>query len=239
VVVLILGVLALGLFLDRIIKRGVETYGPKFTKVSVKLDSVGLSVFSGSGKLSGFVLGNPEGFKMPSSINVGSASLALTPSSILSDKVIIKSISLQGPEITYEADGLSGNNLSKILDNVKEATGGGGSAPAKPAAQPADSGPSKKLQVDDFLLKDAKLTVAITLPVVGQKSKTVPLQEIHLTDLGKGPEGITAAELTKAILSKIEEEAVKLAPAVIDDLKKGALDSSKDVKGLGDMFKRK
>jgi uncharacterized protein involved in outer membrane biogenesis len=248
VVVIILAFLTVGLFMDRAVKRGVETYGPKFTKVTVKLDAVGLSLFSGSGRISGFVVGNPDGFKSASSISVGSVSLALSPGSLMSDKIVIKSIHLQAPEITYEAD-LTGNNLSKILANVRESTGGSGNTPAKPAAQPAASGPSKKLQVDDFLLKDAKLRVTVNLPVVGEKSETIPLPEIHLTDLGKGTDGITAAELTEKLLAVIEQEAVKAAPAVIAKLKQGGLNLGKDLnqtnllnnatKGLGDLLKKK
>jgi hypothetical protein len=38
--------------------------------------------------------------------------LALSPESILADKVIIHSIKVQGPEINYEQS-MKGNNLSK------------------------------------------------------------------------------------------------------------------------------
>ena len=49
VVVVILAVLAVGLFLDGVIKRGVETFGPRLTKVDIKLSSVSLSLLSGAG----------------------------------------------------------------------------------------------------------------------------------------------------------------------------------------------
>ena len=51
IVLLVLGVLALGLFLDKAIKSGIETFGPKFTKTDVTLQSVGLSLLSGSGSM--------------------------------------------------------------------------------------------------------------------------------------------------------------------------------------------
>ena len=113
VVVVALAVLAVSLFLDKAIKSGVETFGPKFTKVDVKLQSVSLSLLSGAGTIKGLVVGNPEGFKTPSAISVGEASLALKPGSLLSDKIIIKSIKLQAPEITFETD-LRNNNLARF-----------------------------------------------------------------------------------------------------------------------------
>ena len=100
-VLLVLGVLAVSFFLDGIVKRGIETVGPMLTKVDVKLDAVSLSLLSGSGKIKGLVVGNPEGFKTPSAIQVGKASLALQPGSVFGDKVIIKSILVQAPEITF------------------------------------------------------------------------------------------------------------------------------------------
>src|ERR1035437_10029823 len=88
VVVVILAVLAVGLLLDGAVKRGVETFGPKLTKVDIKLQSVSLSLLSGAGTIKGLLVGNPEGFKTPSAIRVGEATLALKPGSLLSDKIV-------------------------------------------------------------------------------------------------------------------------------------------------------
>src|SRR5215468_317578 len=129
VLLIILGAVGVHFFLDSAIKKGVETFGPQITKVSVKLDSVSLSLLSGSGKIKGLIVGNPEGFKSPSAIQVGNASLALQPGSVLGDKVIIKSIAVHAPEITFETD-LKQNNLSKIVANLQATTGGDASSPS-------------------------------------------------------------------------------------------------------------
>src|SRR6266536_5705462 len=86
IVLVLLAVLATHLFLDTAIKKGVETVGPKITKTDVRLNSVTLSLFSGSGKIKGFVLGNPQGFKTPAAISVGVANLSLEPRSIFDQK---------------------------------------------------------------------------------------------------------------------------------------------------------
>ena len=149
VVVVILAVLAMGLFLDEAIKRGVETFGPKLTKVDIKLQSVNLSLLSGAGTIKGLVVGNPEGYKTPSAISVGEATLALKPGSLLSDKIVIKTIKVQAPEITFETD-LKHNNLN--TDSIERAGGygrreqgnrqtpGTGSAQGSEAGQEAGSG---------------------------------------------------------------------------------------------------
>jgi uncharacterized protein involved in outer membrane biogenesis len=247
VVVIILAVLGISLFLDRIIKTGVETIGPRVTKVDVKLDSVSLSLLSGGGTIKGLVVGNPQGFKQPQAISVGQATLSLEPRSLLSDKVIINTINVQAPQITYETD-LKHNNLSKLLQNVQEATGGGESKPQEPS-QPKEAKPAKKLQVDDFLITGGKIHVSVTALSGG--AATVPLPNIHLQNLGTGPDGITAAELTKLVVDAIEKRATQAASGAVADIGKGAVYVTKDLgntgsntvnsvtKGIGDFFKKK
>lgn len=243
VILAILGLVAVGLFLDTAVKRGVETIGPMLTKVDVKLDSVSLSLLSGGGKLKGLLVGNPSGYRTPSAIQVGDASLAITPGSIFSSKVVIRSINVQAPEITFETD-LKGNNLSKIVANLQAATGGSSSSGAS-----SDKKAGKKLQVDDFLITGGKIHVTVT--ALGGQSATVPLPEIHLTSLGQGPDGITAAELTRLVLQAVEKEAVQAAAGSLTDLSKDAANLTKGLgktangtaagvtKGLGGLFKQK
>jgi len=244
VVLILLVVLGVHFFLDGAIKRGVETIGPKLTKTEVKLNSVSLSLLSGSGKIKGLVVGNPEGFKTPSAISVGNASLALQPKSLLSDKVVVNSILLEGPEITFETD-LKSVNLKKILSNVEEASGGSEKGPSQPKQPEANAG--KKLEVDDFLIKGGKVHVSV--PMLNQ-SAIVNLPEIHLQDLGKGPEGITAGELSRLVLKEVVAKAEEAASGVLSDMSKGGQFLTKDLglstntaqkvtKGLGDLLKKK
>src|SRR5262245_51586812 len=90
VILIVAAILGVRFFLDAAVKKGVETVGPMLTKVDVKLGSANISLFSGSGKLTDLVVGNPEGYKTPSAISVGSASLALKPSSVFADKLVIQ-----------------------------------------------------------------------------------------------------------------------------------------------------
>lgn len=221
IILIIIGVIAVAVFMDSAIKRGVETVGPMLTKTEVGLESVSVSLLSGVGKIKGLLVGNPAGYKTPSSIHVGNVSLSLQPGSVFSDKVIIHSINVQAPEITFETD-LKGNNLSKIISNLQSASGGGSNAKT-------DSKASKKLQVDDFLISAGKINISI-VALGFAKSATLPLPDIHLTGLGQGPDGITAAELTERVIQAIEKEAVQISSAVFTDLSK---DTANLTKGLG------
>jgi len=250
VVIVVLAVLAVDLFWDKAVKRAVETFGPRLTKVEVSLKSVSLSLFSGSGTINGLVIGNPQGFKTPTAIQIGKVSLSLEPRSLLSDKVVVKSLNFQQPEVTYETD-LRNNNLKKILANVQEASGGGTTEPPRPQepGQPKETKPAKKLQVDDLVISGGKVHVAVT--ALGGQSATLPLPDIHLQALGTGPEGITAGDLTKRLLQAIEQGAAQAAAGTVTEIGKGALYFGKDAsklgtnavdsvtKGIGNFFKKK
>src|SRR5258706_5241399 len=228
--------------LGSVVKASVEKVGPMVTKVPVKLDGAAVSIFSGKGELKGFEVGNPEGFKTPNAIKVGSVGVSVSPKSVFADKVVIHSIRVEAPEITYETD-LKGNNLSKILDNVQSVAGTG---------QPADAGKKpKKLQVDEFVITGGKISMSATM--LGGRSATLPLPEIHLSNLGQGPEGITAAELTEKAMSAVvagtlkavaeggaafAKEGVKAATKTgTDTVKKHGTEGTKTLNKGGELFK--
>lgn len=245
VVLIVIAVVAIGLSLDGAVKKGVETVGPQIAKVDVKLEGVSLSILSGSGTVKGLVIGNPQGYKTPSAISVGKTSVAVKPGSVLSDKIVVTSIRVEEPQITFEF-GPGGNNLKQIQANVASSTdSGGGSAPAEKSSTPA-----KKLQVDDVVITGGKITVGVA--ALGGKVSTVPLPEIHFSNLGTGPEGITPAELTRKILEQITTESLKAAADIaanaaadvgkeaIGTAGKAATDAlDKAGKGIGDLFKKK
>jgi len=232
-VIVVVAVVAVGLFLDSAIKKGVETVGPKITKVDIKLNGVSLSLLSGSGKVNGLVIGNPEGYKTPQAISVGSASVAVKIGSVWSDKIVVRSVRVEAPDITLEG-GLGGNNLSKILDNVNEFTGGSSS--------------DKKYEVDEFLITGAKLHLSLT--GMGGRALPILLPNIHLTDLGKDSNGITLAELTKKVMQAVLAGTTKAAAGAVTDLGKGAANAAvgagktatesvgKAAKGIGGLFKK-
>ena len=203
----IVGVVAIGLSLNGAIKKGVETFGPQVAKVPVTLEGVNLSLLSGSGGIKGLVIGNPEGYKTPHAMSLGLASVSVSPASVLSDKIVVKSIRIEAPQITIEI-GPGGSNLQRIQENL-ESYSGGSTDKTKPVEEnaPAESKPGKKLQVDEVVISGGKVTLGAA--ILGGKLIEAPLPEIRMSNLGQGPEGITGAELGKQILSQINQGAIK------------------------------
>jgi uncharacterized protein involved in outer membrane biogenesis len=237
VVLLIVAVVIVAVFLDGIVKTGVETVGPKITGVSITLDEVHIGLLTGSAKVKSLVIGNPAGYTAPSAVNVGLAEVGVNPFSVLSSKIVVRTIHVEAPEITFEGNPLTGNNnISKIMDNLNDASK---SAAAAPATNNAAAKPAKKIEVDDFLISDAK---------VHFNGLTLPLPPIHLTDLGTGPDGITATDLSKQVFSELTKAIIKAVASSATDLGKGAENIGKDAgkaagntvntltKGIGGLF---
>jgi len=224
VVLVVAAAIVAGLFLDKIVKAGIETIGPNITGVSVTVDAVHLSLLTGSAKIDGLVIGNPKGYDSPQAISVGVTAIGVNPASVLTKKIVVRSIEVRNPEVTFEGSPFSGNNLTKIRDNVS-------GAPAPTASQiPSTNQPAqiaasqagRKYEVDDFLISGAKVYVKLTGVGVAVREMTLPLPEIHLTDLGKGGDGITATELTKRALDALTAATIKVVASEAGNLGKGA-----------------
>ena len=239
---MIVAVIITALFLDDIVKKGVETVGPQITKVTINLDAVHIGLLTGSARVKGLVVGNPEGYQASQAISVGLAEVGVNPFSVLSDKIVVRFVHVVSPEITFEG-GLDGNNLSKILDNVNAVAKAGG-PPAttnNPTAQ-TPAKPGKKIEVDDFLISGAK--VHATLILFGGRKVTIPslpLPDIHLTNLGKGSDGLTATELTRSVFDAITAATVKAVGGAATDIGKDAGKTAgesvdKIKKGIGGLF---
>lgn len=211
--VLIAVILAVGLhfWLDEAIERAVEELAPKMTSSAVTLDDVDTSLLFGTAQVEGLAVGNPAGYNAPHAVVVRKARVRLDWQSVRTDTLVIDEIVIDGPELTFE--GLLGkNNLNALKDNVQAYAG---------AAQPnsAESSRTKtterKVMVRNFRLTNGR----VNLWVGGAKTATIPLPDIHLTDLGKQSGGTSVKELTATITAAIYGAIVRAvgnAGAVLD-----------------------
>jgi len=225
VLIIVLVVVGAFVFIDSIVKTGVETVGPKVTKVEIKLKSAKISAFSGSGELSGLFVGNPEGYKTPSAITVEDVKVAVKPSSLLSDVIQVDEVRIQAPEITLE-QALSGSNLNKILENINQAVES--ETPSKEKKTEEKEKPAKKIYIRNVSIEGGK--IHLSLKLAGGKSLTVPLPPLHLAELGSPEKGITPAEATQQVMKALMSETVKATAGAIGSVGKEALDLGKDAK---------
>ena len=232
IVVLLIVVVVVGISkLGPLVKAAVNTYGPKITNTELRVDDVGISLFSAQAKLKNFFLGNPKGFKSPSAMKVGSVFVDVDEGSITKDTIIINQVEVAAPEITYEKRGKT-DNFNSILNNVKK------NVPQKESAkkETAEKGPGKKLIISNFIVKKGRVNLAVATPggVLGDQEISADLPDIHIKDIGKKKGGASAAEVAReifaALYSKIKSPAVM--SALTDQLKSLGGDSVKTATDL-------
>jgi len=226
VVVIIIILLVVGVSnLGPIVKTAVNTYGPKITKTEVSLSDVSVSIFSGEVKLKDFYLGNPKGFKSVHAMSVGSIYVDVDEGSLTGDTIIIDKIEIAGPEITYEKSG-STDNFKALLDNVKRTTATDNSREKKTS----DDVDGKKILIRNFIVKGGKVNLAAS--ILGGKSVSTSLPDIHLKDLGKEENGISPADAFKVIFAALHKNIT--SQAVTDALKENLNAQTEALKAAGE-----
>jgi len=221
--------------LDGIIQQAVEEYGSEITQAEVKLNEVNIDIGSGKGGLKGLKVGNPTGFETASAFNLGEISISIDTGSVTSDPVIIKEISVNAPEVTYELSS-SGSNIDAIQKNVDAYMAKlGGSDTAKQD----DGGEGPKLVIENLYVRGGKLNVSATL--LKGKTLSAGLPDIHLKDIGKDDGGATPSEVAKEILTSLNASATKAASSIgvgktLDSLKDTLSGATEGIsKKAGDM----
>jgi uncharacterized protein involved in outer membrane biogenesis len=230
VVLLLVGI---GQFwLGAFIKAGVERVGPSITRTSVKLGGVGVSLLSGRAHLKGLVVGNPAGLRAPNAFTLNEANVQVNWKSVLEDTVVIETIEVNGPEITFESR-LSGSNLSTIRDNVQAFTSSASAAKASGAAR-SDRASRKKVHVKRFILRDGRVTVWLGAGSLESKALTVPLPDVQLKDIGKESDGATPEQVTAAVFTAIYNAALRTVTGAAKPLEKGTEAIGESVRQLGE-----
>lgn len=219
VVLLLLGVIAvvaLGFFLGPIVKKAVNTVGPKVTGTPVELADAKIMAFSGKGTLTGLFVGNPEGWTGDKAFYLGTIRADLDPTSLLSDPLVVNEVFIDSPEFVYERRLLGGSNIDALLKQIETNTGGGTQTPS---AEGESAGEPRKFIVKSFRLQNASMS----LMAAGQ-TLSVPLPPLTLTDLGVAEGGLTADQLATAVLKQVLAQMGVAAAEALKDMGGAAIE---------------
>lgn len=186
----IVGYIAAHFFLGSIVKTGVNNVGPRVTQTNVQLADASLSP-TGSGTLTGLTVANPAGWTETNALSLGRIQFDVAPTSVLSDTIVVNSLVIDQPELTYETR-LVNSNISDLLKNIEASLGPSAPKPEDPNTPP------KKFIVKHFRLTDGKVTIG-----VGPAALPVPLPSLELNDLGVQEGGLTAGQLSVAVLRQV------------------------------------
>jgi hypothetical protein len=212
----LVAVIALSFFLGNIVTVGVNRFGPGITQTKVELASASISPLSGSGTLSGLVIGNPKGWSDTPLCSLGKVHLDVAPFSILGDHVVVNEIVIEAPEFNYETK-IIASNVSDLLKNIEAVTGG-----TQPTAK---NGKPIKFEVKHFVLQNGKVRVGF-----GPTALVLPMPPIELNNLGASEGGIAPDQLVFAVMKSVTGSIVSATTQAAGKI--GATSGAAAVEGL-------
>jgi uncharacterized protein involved in outer membrane biogenesis len=191
-------------YLDSGIKKAVETFGPDYTLTRVELNDVSLSPLSGKGSLSGLAVGNPQGFSDANAFYLGEIAIAVDTQTLSGDPVIIHSVRIVAPQITFE-QGNDGTNLQQLLKNIEQSTGAANTDASPEDASVEAEGEAKKIIIKDLQVSGGR--VSYINPLLGGKALELDLPDIQMSGIGEKSNGATGAEVAEQLIAAISKSA--------------------------------
>lgn len=199
--VLILGGVGFYYF-DSLVVRGIEVGGSRVLGTQVDVDSALISPVGGVGSISGLRVANLEGFQSDYAFQMEEISIELDVGSVFSDVVIVESVTISQPQITYERS-LTRDNIRALLNNIS--SGGGASASADEAAS------TRRIIIREFLMENPRVNL-----VAASMEAPIALPSISLRNIGEENNAATVADALRQILSAVSTSILNSDPPVLD-----------------------
>ena len=214
--------------LDSIVAGVIEDVGSEVLKTKVTVSGVAINLKEGKAAIGGVKIANPDGYSSANLLEMEGIEVDLDIESLSQDVLVIESILIQNPLISYEGDSSGGSNMLTLLDNMEGGSSEEGST--------ADGGELKMI-IDQFSFSGGHVK-AISAAKPGEVLE-LNLPAIKLSGIGRPEGGVTAdvvvEKVTKELVNGIIAAAVKAGVnEALEEKKKGFMDKlGKKLKGDG------
>jgi len=223
--------------INTIIKKGVEKGGPILLKAPVSLSKVNIDLKSGAGEFKGLTIGNPAGYNTAYAFKLGRLKIDLDIKSVTSDKIHIREIIIDGPQITYEQKGAGNSNLAQLQENIESF-----SSPESEDKKSGSGAPGKKMQIDYVKVENANINVS--MDVLQGEKLNVPIRPFELKNIGKNKDrtisdalGIILKELNRAVTPSVTQAASVYQKKLMKKAKDIGGDAMKPLEGVKGLLK--
>jgi hypothetical protein len=197
--------------LDALVEAAIESVGPHVTQTEVTVERVNIELTEARGTVYGLTVANPEGFTQPYIFQVGEVSLQILPGSLTERVLVLPRVVIDGAELYAEHAGVADINVHQMLQNMQRNE--------DEKAKATTASPDVRFMVEELRFTNA--TLHLLSSELGERRLT--MQDIHLTDLGDREEGLTPAQLTRAILLPVMGQARERIEGELRDEARGAL----------------
>ncbi len=242
-VLAVVGIVLLALSFTTLVKAGVETMGAKVLGVPVTLEDVDLSLSSDrsilQADLTQLTIANPEGYETAHALSLPSVQVRVDWASLLDETVVVESVRIVKPRVTFERLRL-GSNLNDLRRNVVRNVGSDSDDADDDAREERDEDEESepRVHIKRLTLEDAELAVSLLGGTRGVMQ--VPLPDLELRDIGKPSEGAGLREASAKIFHALYAAVLKavtqsgtVIPDKIKELGQSAGDLGKSMEKAG------
>lgn len=181
---------------DDFIKRKVANVGSDMLQTEVSVQGTAFQLTKGWGEIEGLRIANPPGYSTDNFFRLDTLSLQIEPASLARDVYVIKELIIDGAELTIEHKNLKETNLTTLLNNLNSKTEGESAADANGGSEPLFS-------IERLLFVNTQLH--LISPAFEPQSFS--LDDIQQTDIGSPNDGLTAREVSAAVMQPLLEQA--------------------------------
>ncbi len=214
------------------VKSAIEGPGSDIVGAQLSVNRINLSILGGGLGVNGLALRNPAGYSTPDAFKMKDIDVSVDRDSLFTDQILIHSIVLSSPEMTFEK-GPGGNNMKVIKENLDKA--------AKERAPSEQSQSDIRVKIEELVISDARVNY-ISGP--GAEAKIIKIPDTIIKDIGAGSaEGVTVenalnqvvSQLTPVVIQQLARvEGEKYLKDALEDKLGGTSDGIK--KGAGKLF---
>lgn len=212
--------------LDLIVRAALLNWGPDVTGVKVEVERVDISPIDGRGRIVGLALANPAGFSSPRAARFGELRLAVDPTTLRSDVIVVRELAVESLEVTYER-GQRASNLDAIQRSIEAYARGPVARPAKGGSVAKDK---RRFAIERLSIR--KVRVLMTTRGLKGQGLTFDLPDVELRDVGRGG-GVTASEAAALVASTLQQKIAIRVLTNVEALRGGGLEGVIDaLRGL-------
>jgi uncharacterized protein involved in outer membrane biogenesis len=203
VLVIVIGVVAVFMTIDGIVRRSVETHATNSLDLQTTLRSADLSLLGGSLALKDLEVASPNGFSAPRMFTLGGAKLGVSYSQLRTDPIGVNEITIDQPQLVVEqANGKL--NFQVLMDKQPKTPPDSG----KPGDGKRDEGEPIRLIIHDLAVNDAKVVLRPGIPGLAQEIN-VTIPSFHLQDIGRGEGNQNGAAIKEVVMLVVTTLAQK------------------------------
>ena len=164
----ILALLTLPLWINPVGTTVANAVVPKLTDTAFNLERINLNPYTGKLLISGVKLANPEGYAEKDAFSLGSLSVDVDVSTLLSSTIHVRDITIDAPFASYVFDAAGSNNIDRIIATVNEKLG--------PKKEKKEEPSDMKVVIDKVTIKNVRTVV---------NTGVFELELLTLADFGK------------------------------------------------------